>query len=179
MKNQLKIWGHLLDIGTPKEVVLKTIVEYIYSQYKDDTLKLFLTLQELEKKEIKKEKEILHFGLQDAMHGLSALGSSLLEEKTSRQAKATAKFYFRSENLANLINICKPYFPDGVAGNASASGEWFFKQFVNLLIKHKDKYTKGGDSYDWVKQYDHEEYINLVLKNNDINVESKDDDDND
>jgi hypothetical protein len=65
-----------------------------------------------------------------------------------------------------LINTMKAYFPNGKSDGASNNGKWFYDKFAKLLIKNKNKYLPGGDSYNWVEMFEHEEYINLILNNN-------------
>lgn len=149
-----------------EEILIEEMLNIVYSYHKKNTLKLFLQIQELEKKRIQEENNLLYRGLQDAMH-LGAHGArELLENKTSKQAKDYFKCVFKSKNIAYVINICKAYFPNGTSEGASNNGKWFFEQFVTILKENKDRYLEGGKSYEWAKIFDHLNYINLVLENN-------------
>ena len=71
--------------------------------------------------------------------------------------------YFTEDNLAFIINIARAYFSNGNCTGSSENGRWFFETFKSLLIKYKDKYLKGGSSYDWACSFGHIDYIKLVL----------------
>lgn len=149
----------LTDNGVESEVL-----KLIYSKNKENTLNLFLKIQELDKKRIEEENMILYRGLEDGMHSLTSVCKHLLEEKTSRKAKDYAKILFKEVNIAYLINICKAYFPEGNSKGASNNGKWFFEKFKEMVINNKEKYLEGGDSYKWVQMQGHESYINKILK---------------
>ena len=168
MKNKLEIWLSALKIGLVTEAqVLEEIVQFVYDRYKENTLTLFLQIQELDKKSKDKEYLFLYQGLQDAVHGMSGLARDIIENKTKMQVNERVKFYFKEDNIAMLIQICKAYFPSGNCNGASTSGKWFFEKFKEILIRHKSKYIKGGDSYQWTINMGHNDYIDLVLNNKD------------
>lgn len=143
--------------------VRHNIIQILHDHYDGNLLSSFLEIEQLNKEKLQKEKDLLYFGLEDAMHNLSSVSRHLLEDSTSRQAKNYAKVLFTEDNLAYIIRIAKAYFPKGTCEGASINGKWFFNTFKDLLIKHKDKYLKGGDSYNWVCNFEHIDYINLVL----------------
>lgn len=164
----------LLSLGESEEVVYQKLVEIIHTRYKKDMLTLFLQIQELDKLDMQKKLQTMYLGLQDGMHNSAILAKLLLESKTSRAAKEAAAYYFKSDNIASLINIMKAYFPNGKADGCSNAGRWFYDSFVEQLMLHKHKYLEGGSSYNWVTMYGHEDYINLILKiNNDKGRNSK------
>ena len=141
------------------------IIQILHDHYDGNLLNSFLVIEQLNKVKLQKEKDLLYRGLEDGMHNLTSVCKSLLEDKTSKQAKEFAKTFFVENNLAYIINIAKGYFPKGHSKGASTNGKWFFDAFKALLIKHKDKYLKGGSSYDWACRFEHINYINLVLEN--------------
>lgn len=148
------------------ELKVSDIVEFLYKREKGNLLQIFLYIDKLSKENIKKELNLSYQGLQDGIHNMTSLAKYLLEDKTSKQAKGLAKFLFLDDNIAFTINIMKAYFPDGKVNRASNNGRWFYTKFVNMIKKNKEKYLKGGDSYNWAKSYNHINYINLILSNN-------------
>ena len=162
LKNKLK---KLIEIPLPnEEMLMRELVGIVYNEYKENTLKLFLEISELDKERLRKEKQILYKGLEDGMHNLSAISSNLLECKTSKQAKNFASHIFESSNPAMIINICKAYFPNAEPGNASGSGAWVFEKFKNIVLNNKEDFQEGGKSYDWAEIYNHSDYINLIIE---------------
>ena len=157
-----------LELGQSESEVYHQLINLIHSKYKDKMLPLFLRIQQLEVDRIKEEKLVLYKGVEESMHNTSSLAKHLLEDKTSKQAKDFAKYLFENfeGNIAMLINTMKSYFPNGTSEGTSNNGKWFYDKFVELLTKNKTKYLPGGSSYDWVQMFNHEEYINLILKEN-------------
>jgi len=145
-----------------------TLLRMLYSHSGGDILNYFMILQEEDRKAKNEELNMMYQGLQESMHNFVDLGKQLLENKTSKQAKSSAKLLLENEdgNIAHMINTMKSYFPNGTVGCASGYGKWFYNKFVIQLMKHKEKYLPNGESYDWVKLFEHEEYINLILKEN-------------
>lgn len=148
-----------------KEKLIK-MLNIIYNKNKENTLSLFLQIQNKDKQRIEAEKMLLYRGLESGMHSFSHLARELLENKTSKQAKGFLKYALKENNLAYLIDICKAYFPSGNSKGASENGKWFFSKFKEMLERTKKDYEKDGDSYRWAKSFDHLVYINLVLNNN-------------
>ena len=147
--------------------VKELLAEEVFKEYGDDATTLFMKFQELQRKKEKEANMILYHGLQDALHNLVGIGKPLLEDKTSRKAKAMTEILFKEGNIAYLINIMKAYFPSGKVGGASSNGAWLFDSFESLLVKNRTKYEKGGDSEDWARLMNHTDYIELILKNYD------------
>lgn len=152
----------------PKEkdnLIQDYIIQLLFDYNDGNLLKAFLFIDQLNKERIKKENLILYRGLEDGMHNFVSLAKHLLEDSNSKQAKETANFYFKTNNIAMLINIAKAYFPKGNCNGASENGKWFFTQFKNLLKEYSSKYLEGGSSYDWAISYNHLDYIKKVLEN--------------
>lgn len=146
-----------------KSIALTELMNIIYDEYKGKTLKLFLEIQDLDNK--KKEDKLTEYylGTEESMNMSCHIARSLLEEKTSRQAKDIAKYLFNGDNIASLITICKVYFSTGDCTGASNNGRWFFNKFKDMLISNKEKYSLGGDSRNWADNFNHSKYIDLVL----------------
>ncbi len=165
LRETLVNWIDIIDnADNGEKYVNQDMLQYLYDINKENTLTLFLNIQELERKEQKQELQTMYMGLESSMHNFSNLSRRLLEDKTSRQAKASAEEYIESGNLAYLIYICKAYFADGEYNGASNSGKWVLDSFINILRNNKAKYIEGGDSYDWAKNHGHEDYINLIIQ---------------
>lgn len=147
---------------------VEDVIELLYKHTDGDLLPHFMIIDKLRKEEQKKEDFIKYQAIQDGMHQVSTLSRYLLEEKTARQARDIAKYYFKREdgNVSSLINIAKAYFKDGTSKGCSLNGVWWFNQFVTLLNKNKCKYLEGGISHEWAKDFGHLEYIKLVLEKN-------------
>lgn len=139
------------------------LINLIYEKNKDNTLNLFLRIQELDKERIQKENNRLYRGLESGMHMFSSLSRSFLESKS--EASSYLKEALDGDNISHLIIVCKSYFPKGKSDGASNNGKWFFSKFTDMLVKHRKKYEDGGEYYSWAKNQGHTEYINLVLEN--------------
>lgn len=168
IRQQLAELIKLIDLGLPEDKVIDSLIELVHDIYKDRMLVLFLKINELDKKDIKAQNLLFYRGLEDGMHGMTFLGSHLLEDKTSKQAKSFAKDQFEGNNLAHIIYICRAYFPKGTSEGASNNGKWFFDKFLSILKENKDRYLEGGDSYDWTIMFNHKDYIDLVIKENNL-----------
>lgn len=151
-----------------EELKVEDVVELLYNHTEGDLLPHFMIIDKLNKEKAKKEKLVMYQGTQDAIHQVSNLSQQLLEEKTARQVRDSAKYYFNNEegNIASLINIAKAYFSDGETHAASRAGVWWFNKFVTLLRDNSGRYLEGGNSHKWAKDFGHLEYIKLVLKKN-------------
>lgn len=155
------------DTGDDKKV-FNDIINLLYYHSNGDLLPAFMLIDKLKKQDHKNEINEMYQGLEDGMHSMAMLSKHLIEDKTSRKAKEFANFYFDETdgNIAYLINIAKSYFKNGTSDGCSNNGIWWFDNFVKILKKHKDKYLKGGASYDWACNYKHIDYIKLVLEKN-------------
>ncbi len=142
----------------------------IYKRNKENTLKLFLEIQDRDKKRIKEENQKLYMGIESAMHNFAGVSKYLMEGKNSRKAKEYLKMILSEKNIAYLINICKAYFPNGTSKGASNLGKWFFEQFTNMIKEHGHLYLEGGEDHKWAKRFDHVDYIKLVIENMDEKV---------
>lgn len=140
------------------------LMDIIYKRNKGDTLKLFLGIQDRDKKRMEEEVSKHYQATQSAMHNLSGISRPLLEDKTSRGAREYAKYLFEGDNISGVIDIIKIYFPDGTYGGAANAGVWFFDKFVDMLKANREKYEEGGDSREWAERYGHSEYIDMTLK---------------
>lgn len=150
---------------TDKELV-KTLVGIVYNEHQDNTLNLFLQIQELDKKRIKAENQKLYLGLQDAVHNLSSY-MSCAEKRDWDKLLTIHEMYTDDGNLAHLIQICKAYFPEGNSKGASNSGKKFFDVFANLVKRYQNNYIpETGTSHNWAKQFDYLDYLKLVLTQN-------------
>ena len=160
--------SNLLFDTSDNSLVLKEMVNVLFNHTDGNLLTFFMIIDKLSKDKRQKELNEMYQGLQDGMHSQAMLSRHLLEDKTSKQAKDFAKFYFnyKDGDIASLINIAKAYFKDGTANGASNSGHWWFEQFVKILKSNKDKYLEKGSSYKWACNYNHIDYIKLVLSKN-------------
>ena len=140
------------------------LLDLIYEQHGDNTMAMFVKIQELEKKRVKEERLLLYRGLQDGIHNFVGVARKLKEEKTKRQANDYLRIMFFEDDICSMISTCKAYFPKGISRGASSNGKWYFETFLNVLRKHGEKYKEGGDSYNWVKNNDHEDYLELIFK---------------
>lgn len=167
LKDKLKELVELFEIIGEKQVLNK-LTNIIYDEYGENTLNLFLTIQQLDIQQVKIKQQELYRGMEFAMHSSSAMGRHLLEDKTSRQAKEYAKYVFtpKDANIASIIYTCKAYFIDGKSNGASNNGKWYFDKLIEILKTNKKDYLKGGKSYDWAINNDVADYIELVIKEN-------------
>lgn len=166
-----------MDIRTQLEKILNnplhtdkdinaSLLHVVYEQNKGNTLELFLNIQELDKKRIRAENQLLYRGVESGMHSFSSLARTFLDNKTSHKAKSLLKFMLEENNAPYLIDVCKAYFPSGESKGASNNGVWFFDKFKDMLLVNKDNYDKDGKDYKWAKMFNHLEYIELVLLKN-------------
>ena len=149
-----------------EDLTIYEVLELLYTLEGGDLSKMILSIDRLNKIQTGKEMQIMRFGVDAGMSNMYSLCSKLLLDN-SKEAKKQAEYYFRNEdgNIASLIDIAKARFTTGTPKNYSISGQWWFNEFRNLLVQNKDKYLPGGSSYNWVVDFGHEEYINLVLSN--------------
>lgn len=149
------------------DFILGEFIELFYKHTSGNLFTHFLLIDKLVKKEQKDEILKMHFGVQDGMHNMASLSMKLLENKSEVKAKNVAKYYFRdSDGLPHLINIAKAYFQNGTAKGASMAGKWWFDNFLCVLKDNSARYLKGGKSYGWAKDFNHLDYIELVLEKN-------------
>jgi hypothetical protein len=153
--------------------MIKKLAEYLYDESDGNLLYYLTIIDDIRKKRIQEEKNVLYNGLQDAMHFMSHM-SGLIDENRTKDLKGLNKLLFdpTDGNISFLINIVKAYFPDGTYGHAAQNGVEFFNKFRALLRKHKDQYLTG-DSMDWAKRYGHYDYIKLVLEKDSDNETRK------
>ena len=164
LKDRLRNIIKLLD-RDEIELANKVLVEIVYSENKSKTVKLFLRLQELERKEMKEELMLHYMASESNMNNVVHVSKALLENKTSDKAKMIAAILFEDDNIPQLIQHCISYFPKGNSYGASNSGVWYFTKFKEMLVKYKEKYQEGGSSRSWAENFNYSEYIDLVLNN--------------
>lgn len=141
----------------------RIVLGIVYDEHKEDTMAMFVQIQEKDKKRLRKEELKLKMAVENSMHSFIHIAKALLENKTSHKAKAFAKYAVDDDDITYLIDTCKVYFPDGKAKYAAPNAKWFLDKFIQILKKHKDKWIEGGSSRDWAVQFGHAEYIDLVL----------------
>ena len=145
-------------------IIREELLDIIYDHYKDDTLKLFLAIEHKDKKHVEKENIKISIAATELMNMFSYVSKLLYDNKTSKQAKAYLEHVLHGDNISQLVMVCKALFPKASAEYSSALGRWFFGKFVAMLTNHEDKYSEGGDFYEWAKQMNHLDYIKLVLE---------------
>jgi len=165
MSDLRKNLNKILNSGLSDSQIESELLNIIYERKKENMMTVFLQIQDLDKKRVQQENNLLYRGLEDGMHSLAGLSRELLDGKTKAKALSYYKMVFEDGNIAHLIGVCKAYFPSGKSDGASNNGVWFFKKFTELLVKNKEEYMKGGSSFRWTEMYKHAEYISLVLKN--------------
>ena len=148
----------------PDSHIDSLMLDLVYSRNKENTMKLFLEIQEKDKKRIKKKNQKLYMGLEGAMNSFVGLSRALLDGKNKRKANDYLDLIIKDGNIAYMIDVCKAYFPDGKPGGASNNGRWYFEQFKNMLLENKENFEEGGKDRRWAKSFDHLDYIELVLK---------------
>jgi len=163
MKEKLQQLLSYLELGIPEDDVEKELLNFIYFKNKENTLNLFLRIQELDRQRIKEENNFYFQGLQDSLGSLGVIGEELLNKKDPKKAKAFAEFIF-NENPSYLINCCKVYFPNAKSNGGSGATKFVMDKLVEMIRKNKSKYIKGGDSYDWTVMFKHDKYIELIIK---------------
>jgi len=156
---ELDQFGVLSDSEVNREVI-----KLIYKHTEGNLLPLILEVDNLNKEKSKEKELLLYQATEQGMHDFSCISKHVLEDINIRQARKYTKVFLEEDNLAYIIYIVKAYFPNGNAEGASNNGRWFFNKFKDMLVKHKDKYLEGGSSYDWACNYNHIDYIKLVLK---------------
>jgi hypothetical protein len=143
-------------------MVRNEIIQIMHDHYEGDLLQSFLYIDQLNKKRLKKERQILYGGLEDGMHELSSISKKIMEGDI-KKAKQEINLYFTSDNIAFLIRIAIAYFPKGEYQSCSLIGRWFFDSFKSMLQEHKGRYLEGGDSFEWAKHHGYFDYIKLIL----------------
>ncbi|MFA5152825.1 MAG: hypothetical protein WC554_09720 [Clostridia bacterium] len=153
----------MYEFGFSEKDQIIELVKFLYDSSNGKLLEYFFIIDEIRRDELKKEKQILYGGLEDAMHNLSSYSSTL--EKNPRKIKTLDKILFDESNgnIAFLIRIAKAYFPSGTYDGCSEKGIYFFNKFCKILLRHKEQYL-NGESTEWAKQHDYYEYIKLVIK---------------
>jgi len=163
MKEKLTEWINLLTF-LPEEDVMGFIIDYVYSNKKENTLDLFLKIQELDRLRVKEENNLLYRGLEESMSNFGIIARHLVEDKTSRQAKDTTNHLCLGDNLASLIRSCMAFFPDGERGGTARSTGWILLKLVDILKNHKEKYIEGGINYSWSCMMGYDNYIALIIE---------------
>ena len=150
------------------EMIVDKLVDIVYDAYKKDTLKLFLTLQEIERKEMEIERNNMYMGLTDSLGNLGIISQHLLEDKTSREAKAFTKELFEGDNIGYIMNAIKAAFPKGKVTNHNGAMVWVFNKFRDIVLKHSSMYLNGA-SKGWAMIFNHLPYLKKVF-----NIHNKD-----
>lgn len=167
IKNLINNIESNIFIQDKDKVIINDLIELLYDHTNGNLLPYFMLIDKISKDKHKKELNEMYQGLQDGMHSMASLSSKLLENKSEVKAKNLAKYYFRDpEGFSSLINIAKAYFRDGTSKGCSWGGKWWFDNFLSILKEEKNKYLEGGSSHNWAKNYNHLEYIKLVLEKN-------------
>ena len=162
IKNKLKV---LIDHSLlTDEMIVDKLIDIVYAEHKQNTLKLFLDIQERERKEMEVERNLMYMGLLSALGNLGIIGKHLLEDKTSREAKAFTKELFEGDNIAYLLDAIKVAFPKGKVTNHSGAMTWVFDKFLKTFMLHSNMYL-NGISRGWAKTFNHTEYLNKVFNN--------------
>lgn len=158
--------GGLIEINASDSFATGEILKFLYKNHNGSIMKMVLMIDEIEREKSKEQKQLLYRGLEDAMHGMSNLALAIEE----RDAKATRRVYFDSDNPAYLLWIARAYFTDATSDRCSNSGKRFFEKLVSMLVKTREDYLPGGKSYAWAVEFGHLEYIQQILANYDKNV---------
>jgi len=151
-----------------RSLALNQLKDIIWDEYRENSMELFLKIQERERLEAKELLNLTRNGLQDAMHLVSNFSEYSINNKLAKCKSLTNDIIF-GENIANIIHIMRAYFPKGNDVFASKAGKSLFNKFVEQLLKCKEYYVVGGKHRDWADRYGHSEYIDLVLSNYDNN----------
>lgn len=146
----------------------KGLMNVIYENNKENTLSLFLTIQELDKRRMERELQLQSMAVSSGMHSLTHLIRLITENKTSKKAKLFIEMLLNGEGgLSYIIDIGKAVFPKGRPTTHSSNGRWFFEKLEQQIVSNRDSFNKDGDSYSWATNYNHIDFINLVLENYD------------
>lgn len=152
----------LKNDGDYEEVLIKLL----YDVNKENTMNLFLRIQELDRKRIAVELLEWKIAAESTMNNFVGVSKKLLENKTSKQAKKYLDFIFDDDEvIVHLIHFCKIYFKDGTSKGSSNNGQWYFDKFKDSLLRTKEKWLPDGVNHNWVLKHEHEEYIKLILAN--------------
>jgi len=170
LKETVNLIEQLKSIGASETIQINTLVEFLYNTTNGELMPLFLTIDELKKKEILEEKQKLTIGLEAAMHLCSNFSISLNINNKNwqfKKIKELDKTYFNNAegNIAYIIPIAMAYFPKGNSKGASLLGDYFFARFLDLLMANKEKYL-NGDSKGWAESHGYSDYIKLVIEEN-------------
>lgn len=166
LKEKIKKIANLIELGLidNDEILNITLINEIYEYNKENTLKLFLKIQEFEHNRLKKENNKYYKATVESLNIHAHLSMLLLEEKTSRQAKNYVNYILNSDNIASIIDVCKVIFPKGNAIGHNKVQIWFFDKFVNMIKNNLCQYQKGGKSRKWADNFDHTEYIDKIIE---------------
>ncbi len=150
------------------------LMDMVYERNKGKTLQMFLKIQELDKQRIERELNLQMMAVSSGMHSLTHIIRLLTENKTSRKAKLFIEMLLNGEGgLSYIIDIGKAVFPKGKPTTHSNNGRWFFDKLEQQIVNNRESFKSGGDSYSWATNYNHLDFINLILENYD-NKESED-----
>jgi hypothetical protein len=160
--------------GLDDSEILSNLVDILFDHHGSNTMPLFLRVQQRQLDAQAAERRMLLGGVEDAMHNFSSVAMGLVEEKGSKKAATTeVSRIIDGDNIAYTIRTCMAYFPSGTEGYASIAGKWFFLQFRDMLVKHRERYSSGGSSRSWANDMGYSAYIDLVLQNVDAKAEKK------
>lgn len=168
MKEKLKSILVGLELGMGTKDAVDELAIIVYQYYRKNTMALFMRLKQLEDDAQREENRKIWSAMELTAGFFSGVAKRLLEEPNSRRAKNLAKEVFLSENVAYIIPFCAQYYPDGKKSGGSGASSWWYDRVVDIIRKNKDRYLPGGESYDWAEQNGWSEYIQLLIKENDL-----------
>lgn len=146
-----------------EDYVHNKLIDYVYNHHKENTMKIFLAIQENERSEMKDKLRYYRWGIEESAGHLAILSKDV-ENKKIKSAKDSVSFWFNEENVAHIINTCRVIFPNAEYDGAAQAHRWIFDKFVSILKEHKHLYIEGGESRGWADNFGYAEYIDLVIE---------------
>lgn len=146
-----------------ESVVEYELINILYQHKKEDLVPLILNLQRREIDQLKKKINKGYYAVEDSLHISAELGQLILENKKSKAKKTALMIFEENKCFPYLIRTASYYFWAGCFEGASILGKWWFNKFLNILVKNRVTYEKGGDDRGWLIEYGHADYVDKVL----------------
>ena len=106
------------------KMAMSILLKEIYKYHGKDTMRLFLSLQDLERNENKEKIREYYSAAESGMHSFTGAARRVVEDKSTRNLKGYLRL--KISEVAELIDMAKTLYPDGTAKYASDNGRWFF-----------------------------------------------------
>jgi len=89
----------ILNSGLSDSQIESELLNIIYERKKENMMTVFLQIQDLDKKRVQQENNLLYRGLEDGMHSLAGLSRELLDGKTKLKLCLIIRWFSKTETL--------------------------------------------------------------------------------